>query len=58
MVVGCTTTYAIKGCCGDYIVVGFITTYANSAYHHLSFEFESRSWRDVINTALCDKICQ
>ena len=42
----------------DRIIVGFITTYAISAYHHLSCEFESRSWRGVLDTTLCDKVCQ
>jgi hypothetical protein len=37
----------IRGC------LGFTTTYAISAYHHLRCEFESRSWRDVIDTT-CD----
>ena len=32
------------------MVVGFITTYATSAYHHISREFESIS--------LCDKVGQ
>jgi hypothetical protein len=27
----------------DRMVVGFITTYAMSTYHHYSFEFEPRS---------------
>jgi hypothetical protein len=31
----------------DRMVVGFITTYAISAYHHLCCEFESRSGRGV-----------
>ena len=42
----------------DNMVVGLTTTYAISAYHHLSCEFESRSWRDVLNKTLCDKVCQ
>ena len=47
------------GCRGrDCMVVGFTTTCAISAYHHLSCEFEPRSWRGVLDTALCDKICQ
>ena len=29
----------------DRMVVGLITTYAISVYHHLRCEFESRSWR-------------
>jgi hypothetical protein len=40
--------------CGrDCIVVGFTTTYAISAYQHLSCEFESRSWRGVLDATLC-----
>ena len=33
------------------------TTYAISAYHHSS-EFESHSWRSVLDTIICDKVCQ
>ena len=40
---------AVRG--SDGLVVGFITTYANS-------DFESHSWRGVLNTTLCDKVCQ
>jgi hypothetical protein len=29
-----------------------------SAYHHSRFEFESRSWQGVLDTTLCDKVCQ
>ena len=46
----CTIKYMlihIQGC------LGFTTTYTISAYHHLRCEFESRSWRDVIDTT-CD----
>ena len=39
-------------------VVGFPTTYATSAYHHYKCEFEPRSWRGVLDTTLCDKVCQ
>jgi hypothetical protein len=28
------------------------------AYHHKSCEFESRSWRCVLDTKLSDKVCQ
>ena len=39
----------IRGGCGrDRIVVGFTTTYAVSAYHHQSDEFESRSLLGVL----------
>ena len=40
---------AVRG--SDGLVVGFITTYAIS-------DFESHSWRGVLNTTLCDKVCQ
>jgi hypothetical protein len=40
------------------MVVGFTTTCAISAHHHLSCEFESRSWRGVLDSTLCDKVCQ
>ena len=40
------------------MVVGFTTTYAISAYHHLNCEFESHSWLVVLDTTLCDKVCQ
>ena len=39
-------------------VVGFTATCAISTYHHQSREFESCSWRGVLNTTLCDKVCQ
>ena len=46
-----------RGRCGrDRIVVRFTTIYAISAYHHYSFEFESCSWRGVLDTILCDKV--
>ena len=45
-----------RGC--DRMVVGFTTTYAISAYHHWCCEFESRSGRGVLDTTLCDKVCQ
>ena len=40
------------------MVVGFTITYAISAYHHKSCEFESRSWRGVLDATLCDEVCQ
>jgi len=44
-----------RGCRGrDGIVVGFTITYAISA----SCEFESHSWRGVLDTTLCDQVCQ
>jgi hypothetical protein len=38
------------------MVVGFTTTYAISAYHHLGCKFEFCSWRGVHDTTLCDTI--
>ena len=32
--------------------------YAISAYHHWSCEFETHSSRDVLDTTLCDQVCQ
>ena len=40
------------------MLVGFTTTCAISAYHHLSCEFEPHSWRAVLDTTLCDKVYQ
>ena len=42
----------------DRIVVEFTTTCAISAYHHYSCEFESHSWRGVLDLTLFDKYCQ
>ena len=41
-----------------HMVVEFITTYAISAYHHYRYECQPRSWRGVLDTTLCDKVCQ
>jgi uncharacterized membrane protein len=51
--------YAYRGC-RDRMVVGFTTTNAISTYMYLPWncEFESRSWRGVLDTTLCDKVCQ
>ena len=38
------------------MVVGFTTSCAIGAYHHYSGEFESRSWRGVLDTTLHDKV--
>jgi len=38
------------GSCRDRMVVGFTTTCAISAYHH--------SLRGVLDTTLCEKVCQ
>jgi hypothetical protein len=42
----------------DCMEVGFTTTYAISSYHHQSCEFEPWSWWGVLDTTLCDKVCQ
>jgi len=42
----------------DLMVVEFTTTFAISSYHYLSCEFKSRLWRGVLDTTLCDKVCQ
>ena len=48
-----------RGCRGrDRMIVGFTTTCAISTYRHLRCEFESHSWRGVLDTTLCDKVCQ
>jgi hypothetical protein len=48
-----------RGCRGrDCMVVGFTTNCAISTYHHESCGFEPRSWRGVLDTTLCDKVCQ
>ena len=49
------------GCSGhghDRMVVGFTAPYAISAYHHWICEFESRSWRGILDTTLCNQVCQ
>ena len=39
------------GCRGrDHMIVGFTTTRAISAYHHYGCEFESHSWRGILDT--------
>ena len=42
----------------DRMVVRFLTACAISAYHHYCCEFEPHSWRGVLDTTLCDKVCQ
>ena len=42
----------------DRMVVGFTTTCAIIAYHYKSCDFEPPSWRGVLDTTLCDKVCQ
>jgi len=40
------------------MVVGSTTICAISTYHYYSCGFEFRSWRDVLDATLCDKVCQ
>ena len=49
----------MRGCRGrDHMVVAFTTTYATSAIHHYSCEFETYSWREILDTTFFDKVCQ
>jgi hypothetical protein len=40
------------------MIVGFTTTCVINAYHHLSCEFEPRSWRGALDTTICDTVFQ
>jgi hypothetical protein len=42
----------------DRMVVGFTTKYAISAYHHFSCKLKCDSWRSILDTTLCDDVCQ
>ena len=51
--------FGIRGLRGRHrMVVRFTNTCAISAYHHWRCEFHSRTWRGVLDTTLCDKVCQ
>ena len=41
----------------DCMVVGFTITYVISAYHHWC-ELELCIWHGLLDTTLCDKVCQ
>ena len=45
-----------RGC--DRMVFGFTTTCAVSAYHYERYYFEPCSWRGILDTTVCDKVCQ
>jgi hypothetical protein len=49
-----------KGLLWSWLYGGWIYNYLYEigAYQHWSCEFESCSWRDVLDTTLCDKVCQ
>jgi hypothetical protein len=50
---------SLEGRCGrDHMAFGFTTNNAISAYLHWSCEFKSRSWRNVLDTTLWDKVYQ
>jgi hypothetical protein len=59
-----TIAHMVLSCClglgwlWSYMVVGFKTNCAISAYYHKSCEFESHWWWGVLHTTLCDKVCQ
>ena len=40
----------------DRMIVGFTSTCVISAYHHQRCEFELSSWRDALDTTLCDRV--
>ena len=40
------------------ITVGFTTTCTSSAFPHYCCEFEPRWWQSVVDTTLCEKVCQ
>jgi hypothetical protein len=40
------------------MVVGLTTTCTISAHHHKRCAFEQRSWRGVLDTTICDTVCQ
>ena len=42
----------------DRIVGRFTIACTSSAYDHQSCEFDPRSWSGVLDTTLCDKVCQ
>ena len=50
--------FFFRGTGRDRMVVRFTTTCTIGVYHHLSCEFDPRSWRGVLDTTLCDKVCQ
>jgi len=52
------TNYQRHRHCRSRMVVGFTTTCAISAYHLWKCVLESRSWRGVFDTTLCDKVRQ
>jgi hypothetical protein len=41
-----------------HMIVGFITPCVISANHRLSCELEPRTWQGVLDTTLCDEVCQ
>ena len=52
-----------RGCRGRHrMVIGFITTYVISAYHHYTIATKGVSlnpaWLGVLDTTLCDKVYQ
>ena len=55
----CRLFLVMRGRRGRYrMVVGFTTTYAISIYHHYNGEVKPRLLWGVLDTTLCDKVCQ
>jgi len=42
----------------DSMRAGLTKTLVVSVYYHLCCDFESHLWRSVLDTTLCDKVCQ
>ena len=40
------------------VMIVWSTTYVINVYHHQSCEFEFCSWHGVLDTTLCDEVCQ
>ena len=49
--------FCFRGSC-DRMIVGFTTTYAISTYHHLTLLVRIPPRWGVLNTTLCDQVCQ
>jgi hypothetical protein len=49
--------FILKGCCGR-MIDEFTTTCAINVFPHQSCDLASHSWRSVLDTTLCDQVCQ
>ena len=50
--------YIFRYCYEWHLTLGFTTTYAISDYHYKVVSSNPTVWRGVLNTTLCDKVCQ